>query len=351
MSESHETEPREFDAGEGAFHIFKQAGRAGWGGLLKLLAVYLIGYGLIYALFVWGFGPILTQLPDWISAEPERSELMAAFSRFWLALPAGLILIWVLYATIDAALLRWCFDRGAKIRFGGMELRLMLVELIIYVLLFLTWIPTFMLFSAGIGTRNLLLIVLGGLSVFVALGLMIFLAVKFAPAAALTVYRGHFSFFRAWRMSKGFFWGLLGAFVIIWVIYLALSIALQIASQPLMMIAMGDNAELLTASSTGQLSDAEALRLIQVLFSPEMMPVYIGTTLVSMVVYFMFQAVMAGTNAYAVKWRMAESAGFGALDVPPPSGDATTIDATSPKGEDPVAGGVEGPVNPDERKS
>lgn len=344
MTDAIEPGPREFDSGEGAFHLFKHAGRAGWGGLLLLLVLYVIGFALIYGLFIWGMLPLFTQMPDWANSEPERAEVFAALGRFWITFPLGLILAWAFYATIDAALLRWCFGRGAKIRFGGMELRLMLVELMIYALMVIVWIPTFVLFSLGAARSNFLLMVIAGLSVFAALGFMIVLAVKFAPSAALTIYRGHFSFFRAWRMTKGFFWGLLGAFVIVWVIYLAFSIAMQIASQPLMMMAMGENADLLAASQTGQMSEEEAMRFMQALFSADMLPVFAGLTLVSMVVYFAFQAAMAGTNAYAVKWAHAGAAGDDALDVPAPNGGQPDIHAASPDKTDSVSGGEGGPA-------
>lgn len=345
MSNSFETGLREFDSGEGAFHLFKHAGRAGWGGLLFLLVLYVVGFALIYGLFVWGMLPLFTQMPDWANSEPERAELFAALGRFWVVFPVGLLLAWAFYAMIDAALLRWCFGHGARIRFGGMELRLMLVELMIYALMVIAWIPTFVLFSLGAALPSFLLMVIAGLSVFVALGFMIVLAVKFAPSAALTVYRGHFSFFRTWRMTKGFFWGLLGAFVIVWVIYLALSIALQIASQPLMMMAMGENADLLAASQTGQMSEEEAMRFIQARFSADMLPVFASLTLVSMVVYFAFQAVIAGTNAYAVKWAHDGAAGADALNVSAPKNGQANIHAAFQDKTDPVTGGEDGPAS------
>lgn len=344
MTDTFEPGPREFDSGEGAFHLFKLAGRQGWGGLLLLLVLYVVGFGLIYALFIWGLVPLFTQMPDWTNSEPERAEIVAAFGRLWGVIPLGLLLLWAFYATIDAALLRWCFGRGAKIRFGGMELRLMLVELIIYVLMIVVWIPTFLLFSFGAAQSSFLLMIVGGLSVFLALGFMIALAVKFAPAAALTVYRGHFSFFRAWRMTKGFFWSLLGAFVIVWVIYLALTIALQIASQPLMMMAMGENADLLAASQSGQMSDEEAMRFLQAVFSADMLPFFAGATLISMMVYFAFQALLAGTNAYAVKWAGEGAAVSGVLDVPAPQAEKPGIHAASPDRADPVSSPQEGPA-------
>ncbi len=360
MSEIFEPGPREFDSGEGAFHIFKHAGRAGWGGPLLLLVLYVVGYALIYGLFVWGVAPFFAQMPNWANTEPEAAEVFATFGRLWAVMPVGLLLVWALYAMIDAALLRWCFGHGAKIRFGGIELRLMLVELMIYALMAVIWIPTFALFALGAAQSSFILMIIGGISVFIALGFMIALAVKFAPSAALTVHRGHFSFFRSWRMTKGFFWGLLGAFVIIYVIYLALSIAMQFASQPLMMMALGEDSGLIAASQTGQMSEEESLQFVQAMFSADMLPLYIGLTLVGLVIYFVFQAAMAGVNAYAVKWAAAETPeAAGALNVAAPAAGEPDIHATSPARPDSVSGGEEGPASgaaddpsrPDEPKS
>lgn len=335
MTEETAPAEREFDSGEGAFHIFKSARDHGWGGLIYLLTVYVIVSMVLYGVLFWGLAPIFSQLPDLVTVEPDPSEVMGILSRLWVAMPLFLLLFWVFYSIMDAALLRWCYGRGARIRFGGIELRLMVIGLLWYVLGFVIWIPTTVLIGLGAGISNIWLILFGSLSVFITLGAWIWLAVKFAPAAALTVYRGHFSVFRGWSASKGFFWGLLGAFAILWVIYLALSIALSILGQALQMMVLGDAARVMTNPFPGDMTPEESAALLQTMFSGEMLVVMAVQAVLSTFVYFFFQAAMAGTNAYAVKFGAAGEAPDGPepLSVTPPPAPSR-VEAASPEQAD-----------------
>jgi len=47
---------------------------------------------------------------------------------------------------------------------------------------------------------------------------MIFIGVRFAPAAATSIARRRFSFFEAWTVTSDRFWSLLGSFVLIWLL-------------------------------------------------------------------------------------------------------------------------------------
>jgi hypothetical protein len=47
---------------------------------------------------------------------------------------------------------------------------------------------------------------------------LIFIGVRFGPAAATSVLRKRFSFFDAWKVTEGRFWPLLGSFAILWLI-------------------------------------------------------------------------------------------------------------------------------------
>lgn len=51
------------------------------------------------------------------------------------------------------------------------------------------------------------------------LGPMIYFGVRFAPAAATSIALKRFAFFDAWKVTKGRFWGLIGAFLIVFLIY------------------------------------------------------------------------------------------------------------------------------------
>ena len=53
-----------------------------------------------------------------------------------------------------------------------------------------------------------------------------YVAIRLAPASATTIAKRKFSFFDAWTVTKGRFWALLGAFVLLYLIYAVASIAI-----------------------------------------------------------------------------------------------------------------------------
>lgn len=53
---------------------------------------------------------------------------------------------------------------------------------------------------------------------------MIFIGVRFAPAAATSIARRRFSFFEAWKVTEDRFWALFGSFALIWLIAVAASV-------------------------------------------------------------------------------------------------------------------------------
>ncbi len=60
---------------------------------------------------------------------------------------------------------------------------------------------------------------------------LIFLGVRFGPAAATSIARRRFSFLEAWTVTRGRFWELLGSFVLLWLvagITMALVVALTV---------------------------------------------------------------------------------------------------------------------------
>ena len=59
---------------------------------------------------------------------------------------------------------------------------------------------------------------------------LIFIGIRFGPAAATSVLRNRFAFFDAWKVTEGRFWALLGSFAMLWLIFAVLTVA---ASVPL----------------------------------------------------------------------------------------------------------------------
>jgi hypothetical protein len=65
---------------------------------------------------------------------------------------------------------------------------------------------------------------------------LIFICVRFGPAAATSVARRRFSFLEAWTATKGRFWELLGSFALLWLIAaLLVALILALTAGPLVM--------------------------------------------------------------------------------------------------------------------
>lgn len=139
---------------------------------------------------------------------------------------------WVIWAVFEAASQRrYVRDEQFSLGFGADELRMMVVGLLWSLLAFACFLPLlFIVFGSGVSLINQ---VLDGSSdasmegeviatVFGSLGLIlllfpvyVFLATRMSPCFAMTIKDRRIVFFDAWNVSRGRFWPILGAFLII----------------------------------------------------------------------------------------------------------------------------------------
>lgn len=142
---------------------------------------------------------------------------------------------WVVWAVFEAASQRrYVRDERFSLRLGADELRMMVVGLLWGLLNIICFLPMLIvLFGAGTSLFNQ---VADGqaaarmeneiiASVFGVLGLMllllpvyVFLATRLSPCFAMTINDSRIVFFDAWNVSRGRFWPILGAYVIIAVV-------------------------------------------------------------------------------------------------------------------------------------
>jgi hypothetical protein len=143
-------------------------------------------------------------------------------------------LIWtfffaVLYASFEAACLRWMV-RGETGGFMGLTLGADTWR--VYSGYWL-WFLLYMGFSMAMGIVvitivGILTVASSGDPAAMASGMiagyalqyatLIYFATRFAPAAATSIARRKFSFFQAWKVTKGRFWALFGSFFILFLI-------------------------------------------------------------------------------------------------------------------------------------
>lgn len=137
-----------------------------------------------------------------------------------------LLLGLVFWAVFEAAIQRrYVREEGFRLGFGGDELRLLVVGLIwavfivvSYILsLILTGLLTGFVFAGlGAGGDNSALLGSGFLASMLTSWLIwAYFAVRLSPAAAITIRDQKIAFFDAWGATRGRFWTLFGAFIVL----------------------------------------------------------------------------------------------------------------------------------------
>lgn len=144
-----------------------------------------------------------------------------------------LIFFYLLLAAYEAACLRWMIRGETKGVFGlaldGDTWRVYFTYWIWFFLLIAVYFVVAIVVvgtvaGAAMGAQGNpdALGAMGPLALIVALLViagLIYFGVRFAPAAATSVAKRRFAFFDAWTVTKGRFWALLGAFVLLWLMY------------------------------------------------------------------------------------------------------------------------------------
>lgn len=161
--------------------------------------------------------------------------LMAPFLPWIIGLSLIAGIVWSVFTA--AGLRRYVRDEDFRLGLGMDEIRIMGVGVLWYLLMAVLYFLPFLIIGGSIwgivaeaivngdsmtpAQEDALAMKIGG-SVAGAFGLMIilfplyvFLATRLSPAFALTIKKRKFAFFDAWNVSRGRFWPILGAFVIL----------------------------------------------------------------------------------------------------------------------------------------
>lgn len=196
-------------------------------------AVLTLAYGIIGWLSAgdvtaWMNGIALIDAT--IEPDAQFSAVLSSFGRLvpWIALSA--LAGWALWAMFEtASQRRYIRGEGFSLGFGADELRMMAVGLCWVLLgLVLMALPMLLIMGSALGglasgtlsNRQVEETMIG--VVFGAMGLMllilplyVFFATRLAPCFSLTVMRKQICFFDAWNVSRGRFWPIFGAYVIL----------------------------------------------------------------------------------------------------------------------------------------
>lgn len=222
----------------------------------------------------------------------------------------------VLMAAYEAACLKWMIH-GEREGFLGLSLGAdtwrvfasywvwMLGGIAIYVVLILIIVAIAALAAAGAPTWVTMLI--GLLTPIGFIVSLIFFGVRFAPATATSVAERRFAFFDAWKVTKGRFWELLGAFVIAIAIYLGISMAVSTLTSPFIFGSIMSKIDMRLATTDEEAFLRSYMEAISGMFTdPAMLAIMIVSSLLSfgasLVTYLMFY----GVNARAAQAALEE---------------------------------------------
>lgn len=196
---------------------------------------------LIIGAFVainWGFFASMFELLQ-TQQEPSEEEAFRMMGGVFGVLGTALLLLipaYILLASYEAACLRWMI-RGETPGFFGLTLDAdtwrvygvywawFVGHMVVGMALSIVMMPVMMMSMGDLMSNpdpNAMLSFQLRTQIPLMLAqnvVLIFLGVRLSPAAATSVARRRFSFFEAWTVTSGRFWPLLGAWVVLWLIF------------------------------------------------------------------------------------------------------------------------------------
>lgn len=223
---------RPFSFDNAAFHFVRTDGPPGF--LPRYLAAYGLGIIVIAVLSFFMLQPLFAayaQMFAMIAQGASESRVQRVFEEAVIGdlarLGLGYLLLMLIYAAFwsmmeSAVLRRYVREEGFRIGWGNDEWRMLAVGLIwmvSFIAAYLAFILAMVVLIAPLGAVSDGGVALLGLWMFIVVFALLFVwlyfAVKLSPAGAMTIRDQKVTFFGAWGASKGRFWPMFGAFVVL----------------------------------------------------------------------------------------------------------------------------------------
>lgn len=222
---------RKFSFENSAFHFAKTDGPG------RFIPVFLVAYVILYSIITaitYALAGILfgsmQELQLRLASEGFSSDIFGPFLLYY-AVALGLgVMFWLAF---EAALLRrYVHDEPFKLKLGGDEARLFVVGLI--------WFLLFMGAYLGAALLIGLLTTIGGmidpnfgviLAFIITLGALVawlYFSVRLSAAGALTIRDRQIRFPSAMHVTKGRFWTLLGSYIVLFLIIVAIYVVFAV---------------------------------------------------------------------------------------------------------------------------
>jgi hypothetical protein len=305
-----------FDFGKAVFHFFQVAGRRPAAVLWIALWQALLTAGLVYLTFVtlgdfyfWAISEAMA------GTEPADAEVLARLAGIMSVMPlisiGGILIALMAQAAWLRLLTRDEMSAVIPFRIGGDELRLFVTNLgliALAVAFYLAAMAVTLVFvgglaaaignegSAGAGLAGGFIVALLFLVLAVA---AIFIGVRVSAAPAMTVYEKRIAF-PAWQATRGIFWPVLGAYVLVAIIIAVLSAIVGTVLNLTMLGAFlpiaGEIVEL--AQSNSQPSDEEVMAVLRDAFThPGVMTSVVALGLLSVILRSFSDAIWHSVGA------------------------------------------------------
>jgi hypothetical protein len=225
-----------FSASDAAFSGFR-AGREHFRAMLIWIVVFgVLSLALSVAIFPI-IGPYLAELEQLGSqTDPDPQASLALLNKLWPFI--GPILIYsfavnaVQYAAVNRMILRPSDSAFGFLRLGGDELRQLGVAIGLALVIFAAYLAGVIgitMIAIALGAVNKGLALFAGVIAGLALvAFLIVLMVRLSLASAQTFATGRINLFGSWRLTRGHFWSLLGAYLLALILAVVVWIVVQV---------------------------------------------------------------------------------------------------------------------------